>query len=384
MAAVGAAGFARHPDAFLRQPDFALTYIAAKETGRPEAMYEPRAMSALARTHRVNGYAPGNWFLYPPGVAILFLPFAALPYTTAAVLWLLISAAGLVWGTWMVLSLLRFPPRARGALAVGVLAIPPSLQMLVHGQTDWILLLALVAVGSTATPRGSMSSAGALTGLAAALKIFPCLFFAAVPPRHVRPMILGALASASVIVLAGAIPGGGFSLISYWLESLHAHAARDFSAEVSNQSLSAVLARLVGHGTAGIEAMTAVLLTGCVAVVLATTRPRGPLRIDRLLRLTSLTALALLLLPISWDHYPVLLVPGAATLHLAARRSPPAWGLYLAGSSLLVLHRFWRWLVPIAGAPATALACAGTVLYLAASLVLLRGRHAPLRAPHRP
>ena len=79
VAVGGAAGFARHPEAFLRQPDFALTYIAAKATERPDAMYEPRAMAALARAHRVNGYAPGNWFLYPPGVAILFLPFAALP-----------------------------------------------------------------------------------------------------------------------------------------------------------------------------------------------------------------------------------------------------------------------------------------------------------------
>jgi hypothetical protein len=112
-------------------------------------------------------------------------------------------------------------------------------------------------------------------------------------------------------------------------------------------------------------------------------RPRGfSILIDGALVLTA----ALIVIPISWDHYTaVLLVTIALCLRFAAR-SRLLVVLFLLGSAFLLLERYWRLLL-YAGSP-WLLACGviGTFLYWLAMLHLacLRERRTPRRSAGAP
>src|SRR5205085_7075704 len=72
-------------------------------------------------------------FNYPPQVALLFAPVAALPLRTAFHLWSLGQAALLVWLMRILWRLGRGPAIERALTCSAVLALPPLLLTFAHG-----------------------------------------------------------------------------------------------------------------------------------------------------------------------------------------------------------------------------------------------------------
>jgi hypothetical protein len=131
---------------------------------------------------------------------------------------------------------------------------------------------------------------------------------------------------------------------------------------------------LVSPGMAAVATWTVVGLVLAVSLMAVLLVPRrGCRRVDTGLRLSVLTSAALITAPLAWDHYHLLLVINAFVVLRAAGRSATAWWTFAAGSALVVLHRYWRALLGVAGHGALSLALLGTVLcWIAAVTVLLQ------------
>lgn len=108
--------------------------------GHPDRLYDLRAQEKLAteRVPEAKGlvYAP----FYGPQVALLFAPFAALPYGKALAAWLLINAliyAGCCWLVWRECPNLQQNP---GTVVLIALAFSAFFHLLVWGQTSGLAL----------------------------------------------------------------------------------------------------------------------------------------------------------------------------------------------------------------------------------------------------
>ena len=128
--------------------------------GRPEALYDAAAVTALQRTVipepvGMNGYMP---FINPPPAAVLFAPVAALPIVVGRAGWaLLCGALALGSGLWLARGL---PTRQRLLGALLVATSFPVYHALAEGQWS-ILLLAAGLVALEAVRRGRWTLAGA-------------------------------------------------------------------------------------------------------------------------------------------------------------------------------------------------------------------------------
>jgi hypothetical protein len=183
-----------------------------------------------------------------------------------------------------------------------------------------------------------------------------------------------ALGAATVVVLSATT--AGLAELASWFGALSEHAGRTLSADGSNQGLAAAVARLAPSSRASTwtTASGAALLLGTVVNAMLAPR-RRPRRIDATLRIGNTTAATLLALPLSWDHYQILLIPGGIVFAMEARRQPAAWTLFLAGATFLALHRFWRPLFGVVPHPfAQALGVAGVAMWWIAGLWLLNVR----------
>ena len=157
------------------QADFAQEWTSARNfwTGRP--IYQPLAESfpqyfgAGARTKLlVNAH--------PPVAVVAVLPWGLLDYRAAWTTWNLLSLALLAGSLWLLMrpAGLNYLPLDAVPLAALLLASNPLAQQVIEGQMN-LLLLALV-VGAWAADRGERPLlAGALVGLAAAVKLYPAL-----------------------------------------------------------------------------------------------------------------------------------------------------------------------------------------------------------------
>jgi alpha-1,2-mannosyltransferase len=112
---------------------------------RAADLYDPDAQATL--TAELVPAAAGVRYipLYPPQISIFFAPFAALPYTVALVVWLLLSAS--VYGFCCYLVWLSCPQLrgARGNILLLAFAFPGFFQLIVWGQTSAMALLCFAA-----------------------------------------------------------------------------------------------------------------------------------------------------------------------------------------------------------------------------------------------
>ena len=150
--------------------DFLAFYAAGTmvREGRGADLYDLDAIRRVEQhVARSAGYeldAIAPWW-NPPPCAWLFAPLSVLPYTTALTIWTATNlAAGA--GAAYLLGRLAAPHSRpdRALLALLVLASPPFLQSIVHGQNGAISLL-LVTVAVTAWRSGKLFLASACLGL---------------------------------------------------------------------------------------------------------------------------------------------------------------------------------------------------------------------------
>jgi Glycosyltransferase family 87 len=106
-----------------------------------------------------------SWFVSPPIVAALYAPLAVIEYNLSGILWLVLSAAMLVWCT---LSLTMLAPklmhRKRRIVLLTVLASPPVFELLGGGQ-DSVFILAVWLIGIRLLTAGHPVWAGVVLGL---------------------------------------------------------------------------------------------------------------------------------------------------------------------------------------------------------------------------
>jgi len=154
------------------QMDFSAFYTAGQAVNAGQSPYLTNV--ALRIWDGVDGYLHSR-FLYPPLVATLFQPVAALPYGTAKLVWMGISLAALAVA---ILAVLDFVPRRwrlEAGLAAGVAAafFYPLLTLLERGQMDTVTM-AFMAIGVRwiRAPGGrTRVGAGIMFALATLLKL---------------------------------------------------------------------------------------------------------------------------------------------------------------------------------------------------------------------
>jgi hypothetical protein len=165
--------------------DFFQEWSSAKNWQQGRPVYEDLDLAAERYLGRPR--IPGEQWLFaknahPPPAVLLALPFAWVGYPGAMLAWNLLSLTALVATLWLIARGLHVRVElwmAFALIALGLLANPLR-QQVNHGQLNLLLLLIIVlAWMAHRSERGIV--AGGLIGFAAAVKVFPgflVLFFA--------------------------------------------------------------------------------------------------------------------------------------------------------------------------------------------------------------
>jgi hypothetical protein len=249
-----------------------------------------------------------NAFIPPPPLAILAIPFSVLPFTAAVVLWDAVCVGALA----AAMRLLGVRDRRLYVLALCSL---PFVSSLVLGQPSGLLALAAVVAWRWRDSWKGAIAVGAL--IAAKLFGWPLLIWLLVTGR-IRSFWIAVSSTAGLLALSwSAIAFRGF--IDYpQLLSADAHA-------FERRSLSLVSAAMrlgASRSFASVLAVVGAVVVGLVVVRAARGSDLG--------WFTAALTLGLLISPIMWTHYLVLLfVP----LAISRQRLDWVW--------LLVAPAFW-------------------------------------------
>ena len=296
--------------------------------------------------------------LNPPLLTVLLAPFAWLDALTAYRVWVVLSVLMVLGSLLVVARELRLRPVPVVFVMAAVLASSPLHGALVLGQIYPVLLVGLVA-GWVAERRGRPVLAAVLFGITISLKpsLAPVLLLYAAQRRW-APLRAGVV-SAVVASLLGVAVCGPSSGVA-WLRIAFNSPVPD---TVDNASLPGLAVRLGVPPVLGLVA--GVIVLGGTLAVLARHRhrvdPAGT-------AVWAVLAAGLLLSPIAWHNYLMLLWPGVlvlialgrtatATVMFAVAVIPVAWNAAVVpavatGRSLyfVILLGYWavllRWALP--------------------------------------
>jgi len=282
-------------------------------------------------------------FTYPPIAAVVLAPLALLPMTAAGTVLTVgsIALAAVVLGVF----LRRLAgPAAEAVWAAGWL-LPPALLLepvrstLAYGQVN-IVLLALVTLDClTAKPRWPR---GALTGLAAAVKLTPLafvLFFLLRRDYRAAATAAGTFVAATAIGFALAGPDSA----RYWTAAVFQTGRIGGPATATNQSIQAVLAR-AGLDPHTLPGAAVWLALSALVVMVACRGMRRALAVSQDCLALSLNAFAALLIsPVSWSHHWVWCAPGLLTLADLGRRHRRRLATAAAAGGLVLFATAPQW-----------------------------------------
>lgn len=253
-----------------------------------------RGEALYAATNQVEGV----W--WPPFSALALVPFALVARASlplAKVAWAIVSVACLAWSV----AHVRAPTWSRVALATAAVAVPIQTNF-EHANINTVLL-ALVVAAAADVANGRERRAGLWIGIATALKAFPGLLLAYLAyRRRWRAFGIGVAAAVGLTTLA-LLPhglGGAVTAMREWLV-LVGNSTDLVSA--SNQSLAALVSRLGAPPAVG-WIIALFCLTAAAVAFRQHPTPDGMAR-----EIAVVTLLAVLLSPIAWVHYYVLLLP---------------------------------------------------------------------------
>jgi arabinofuranan 3-O-arabinosyltransferase len=278
--------------------------------------------SAVALVHGGDIYATSAKLtnLTPPLLTVLLAPFAWLDALTAYRIWVTLCLLMVLGSLLLVARELRLRPAPTGLALAAVLASSPLHGTLVLGQIYPVLLVGLVA-GWLAERRGRAVLAAVLFGITVALKpsLAPVLLLYVAQRRWV-PLRAG-VASAVVASLVGVAICGPASGLT-WLHIAFSSPVPD---TVDNASLPGLAVRLGLPPSLGSVAGLVVL--GGTLAVLARHRDR----VDPAGTAPwAVLAAGLLLSPIAWHNYVMLLWPGVLVLVALGRGATAAVMLAVA------------------------------------------------------
>jgi hypothetical protein len=338
--------------------DFEQEWLSARNYLNGHPIYESAA-AAMARYPEgpKQGEVRLSMNAHPPTSILLGIPLAWMSYSEAFLLWnlfsLLMLAASLLILTaslgmkWDTIQLLR--------AYVLVLVCGPLNHHMYEGQINLMVLLLIVGAW-TADRSGRQATAGLLLGAAAAIKLFPALLFLYFAlRRRWRPIVFGLI---SVILLTLLTVGtlGSSAYRDYMLAGMRA--PLEWRSNWGNVSLLALWSKLfdpvlIPGLSSTIPVVQSSVLSQCLtlacnaAVVIflcrAVLRARSRSQCD--LAFAMFVPAMILISPVAWDHYFVLLL---LPLVLLSRMLPPGgiyrWDLRVIGCVLWMYPSLWWYL----------------------------------------
>ncbi len=299
-------------------------YAQAEHSDFPVYLAAGRAVLDGTDLYQVLS-ARGWHYAYPPPFAILMAPFALVPKPLASLLWYTVSVGLFVHSLRMCIVL-------AGDARLGVVdpftlyVVPPLLVIwplasgLERGQTTVLMLWLIVAAVYTSGRRpivGAICFAGAIL-----LRVFPGILLPYFAWRgHWRFVALTAAAVALLGLGPPAIVFGWKQNVHYWHEWATGVASpvvdlsgtatpravndgRDDPLLARNQSLSAVLRRVSGSPKAPLVALA---IGALMALATFATATSGRVATEWIV-VAQLLVWMLLIIPLSWGHYFVLLL----------------------------------------------------------------------------
>lgn len=251
----------------------------------------------FAEQFGVDGY--DTYPADPPPTVVLFSPLSFLDYSVAWVVWQIISAALIFVSIVIVSREVGYPAPAAAAIAAAAFVTSPVRFLLGRNHMESVLLI-LGVLGWRALRRGRRGEIA--WGLATGLKLFPGMWLVGLM-RTRRAATIRGLGVAVALLLAGSLILGLDNLEQFVSETVPG--SRRWYGTLGNYSLLSV-----GTAFAGVWLGWVLLAAGLV-----TLGPRylaGATDPDRVYVLG--TALALLVSPLSWLNYLVLVIPALVML----------------------------------------------------------------------
>ncbi|MER3416407.1 MAG: hypothetical protein C4297_09385 [Gemmataceae bacterium] len=335
--------------------DFFQGYASALNWRNGQPIYTPHAETFPRYTGHAFERRPMHPRVnaHPPVAVVLMIPFSYLDYETAFFIWGLLGFA-LFWATCVVLAryCLGGWPAAGWIFLVGCFFLAdPVLEQIHFGQMNF-LLMGLLGMAAVCLQHNRQVIGGGLVGLAASLKLFPGFLLVYLLLRRAWRAVAGAVAAVGLShALAFAILGTSVwdeyvqkglpeaqryvlsptcaSLTGLWPKLFRGN-PQDFGVHALMQS--SLLKMLFNMGS--IVAIVGVL-------VWATVRLRG----TEAKGLYELYTVGMLLLsPIVWNHYMIILVPTFMVFWRLARERIVLRAI-LFGCALFLYSDFARGLV---------------------------------------
>ncbi len=303
-------------------PSVAAARASLETRGFP--VYDWSALQEVGRRYGLHGPLgaedPIIEYAYAPSTLLVYLPFAALPWPSARVIWFALSIAALLlaahwWGRMVAPD--GASPQAWGWGAVAATAVSfPSAYGWMAGQSNDFVLLLLVA-SFAAWRDGHASRAGWLAAPALLWKAFtgaPLLFWIV---RSDRRALLAVVASMLALILVSTLLVEPRAWLEWWEYILSP--AKGPTAAMRNHSISGVMqlwftANVIAPPIADSPLLARVATWGLASLALglaartlaARPQPRDP---HTAIQWSSTLVLAVLLVPRGWEHYGVLLLP---------------------------------------------------------------------------
>ncbi len=242
-----------------------------------------------------DGRPPVPAYLYPPLLALLLIPFTALPIDTALAIWVMLVA---------VLMLLLIPLLSRFAgwpiAALAVLGFAQAWVTVRMGQINGIVAL-LMTLALLDLRRGRSEWTGGWLAAGALLKITPAISLATFLVRREWRVVLAG-ATLALVVIAATLPITGAGT---WMRGVLFAVTQSWTAR-GLLSWTALLQRALGRPG---------LLLGfpVMALFLGLTFVRAR-RVPALLAMAAAFILPLLIARITWEHHAVMALPALAVL----------------------------------------------------------------------
>ena len=299
---------------------------------------------------RYLGRSPRDWptgfwrvNAHPPASVLLVYPFAWLGYQNAFFVWTLTSFAALAIALWLIVRHLDIQLSASSVLpcVAMLLLCYPFRSQVNQGQFNLLILL-LVTLVWVAARSGCSRCAGVALGVATVVKLFPgLLFLYFVLQREWKVVTFGAATVAAIAVfMAMAFPAT--TLHTYLVEVLPS--LNQWQSHASNISLIGFWSKLFDPIPGGPIAILPVWhshvlarvggLLSCGAALAATIVVilQARKRSDLDLAFGLLVTTTLLVSPLTWEHYLVLLILPIAIMWVHLAESGPIkwiWALFV-------------------------------------------------------
>jgi len=291
-----------------------------------------------------EGSSPGLGVTGPPFQGVWFAPFAALAAVNvplSRIVWYFANVAYLLAGVWCWTKAI-LPNRFSTAreLWSSPEVLWPFLAIALPAQTNFehqnmnALLLFLTGAGAMAVVSRVDLKAGGFLGAAVALKAFPMLLLAALFARRLwRAAAIGGVFASGLttLIVVRYGPSASFRMLQDWIAiSL----TGGWPTRAQNQSLFAALTRLWPDHAAFAHSVCWFVLVAVVAWICWMRRnsPSGGAGPE----LAFALAVAVILSPIAWEHYWVLMFPALQATYSGQPR-PTALGKYPFWLALLLI-----------------------------------------------